>query len=170
MDAVSMLRTQMREAHDLLESTLGDITPEQLHFVPPGRALPIGAAYSHVLFSEDILVQHTKGEPPLYESGTATGASEPHPNFMRDDWSVYPAWTHSVRFDLPQLRAYAQRVYANTDAWLAGLTDADLDKADDFLQQNVGHLITRAMIAHADNLTGEISAIKGVQGLQGYPF
>jgi len=57
MDAISLLRTQMREAHNLLESTLGDITPEQLHFLPPGRALPVGAAYAHVIFSEDIMAQ-----------------------------------------------------------------------------------------------------------------
>lgn len=170
MDAVSLLRKQLRDAHELLESTLGDITPEQAHYAPPGRALPVGAAYAHVSFSEDILVQHMKGEPPLFESGAATGASEPHPNFMRDDWSVYPMWTARVRFDLPALRAYAQQVYANTDAWLATLTDADLEKQDSFLQQDVAHMISRAIIAHADNLAGEISAIKGVQGLQGYPF
>jgi hypothetical protein len=160
----------MRDAHELLESTVGDVTPEQLHFAPPGRALPVGAAYAHVIFSEDILVQHLKGEAPLFESGTPTGASEPHPNFTREDWNLYPAWTQRVRFDLPTLRAYAQTVYANTDAWLATLTDADLEKPDSFLQQDVGHMISRAIIAHADNLSGEISAIKGVQGLQGYPF
>ena len=170
MDAISLLRKQMRDAHELLESTVSDLTPEQLHFAPPGRALPVGAAYAHVIFSEDILVQHMKGEAPLFESGTPTGASEPHPNFMREDWNVYPAWTHRVRFDLAQLKAYAQQVYANTDAWLATLTDADLEKQDSFLQQDVAHMISRAIIAHADNLTGEISAMKGVQGLQGYPF
>ncbi len=170
MDAVSLLRTQLRDAHELLESTLGELTPEQLHFAPPGRALPVGAAYAHVLFSEDILVQNMKGEKPLYESGVPTGASEPHPNFLREDWNLYAGWTKAARFDLPQLKAYGQRVYANTDAWLATLTEADLDKPDSFLQQTVGHLISRALIGHADNLTGEISAAKGVQGLQGYPF
>ncbi len=170
MNAVELLRKQMRDAHELLESTVGELTPEQLHFTPPGRALPVGAAYAHVIFAEDILVQNSKGEKPLYERDVLTGASEPHPNFLREDWSVYPAWTQRVRFDLGQLKAYAQQVYANTDAWLATLTEADLDKTDNFLQQNLAHLISRALIAHADNLTGEISAIKGVQGLQGYPF
>lgn len=172
MDAISLLRMQMRDAHELLESTLGELTPDQLHFDPPGRALPVGAAYAHVIFSEDILVQHLKGEKPLFENGAPTGASEPHPNFMAEgaDWSQYPVWTRRVRFDLTQLRAYAQQVYANTDAYLATLAEGDLDKPDDFLQQSVGHMISRAVIAHADNLTGEISAIKGAQGLQGYPF
>jgi hypothetical protein len=161
---------QLDEAHKLMEATLGDATREQLHYAPSGRALPVGAAYAHVIYSEDILVQQAKGEKPLFESGVATGASEHHPNFLHEDWNQYADWTRRVRFDLPQLRTYAQQVYANSDAWLATLTEADLDKPDEFLHQSLAHLITRALIAHVDNLTGEISAIKGVQGMQGYPF
>jgi hypothetical protein len=172
MNAVELLRMQMREAHETLEATVGELTPEQLHFAPPGRALPVGAAYAHVIFSEDILVQYARGEKPLFEAGAKTGASEPHPNFMAEgaDWSVYPGWTQRVRFDLGELRAYARQVYANTDAYLESLTEDDLDKPEPFLQQTVAHFIARALVAHVDNLTGEVSAVKGVQGLQGYPF
>jgi hypothetical protein len=170
MDAISLLRMQLREAHDLLESTVGDVTSEQLHYLPAGRALPVGAAYAHVIFSEDIMVQGWKGEPPLYESGILTGANPRHPNFMTEDWGGYAGWTQSARFDLAQLRAYAQQVYANTDAYLAGLSEAGLDKVDEFTQKTVAFLISRGVIAHADNLAGEISAAKGLQGLQGYPF
>ncbi len=169
MNAVELLRMQMREAHELLESTMGDITAEQVHYLPQGRALPVGAAYAHVIFSEDMMVQGQKGEKPLFESGVATGASEPHPNFMAEgtDWSLYPEWTQRVRFDLDALRAYAKQVYANSDAWLASLTEADLDKPNPFFQNTMAHFISRALIGHVDNLTGEISAAKG---LQGYPF
>jgi len=86
------------------------------------------------------------------------------------DWSLYPDWTKRVRFDLPQLKAYAQQVYANTDAWLASLTEADLDRVDEYTQQSMAFLVARGLIGHIDNLTGEISAAKGIQGLQGYPF
>ena len=170
MDAIELLRMQMREAHELLESTMGDVTPEQLHYLPEGRALPIGAAYAHVIFSEDIMVQGWKGEAPLFESGIPTGATPRMPNFMVEDWGGYAAWTKSARFDLAQMRAYAERVYANTDAYLARLTPADLDKVDEFAQKSAAFLISRGLIAHADNLAGEISAAKGLQGLQGYPF
>lgn len=170
MDAVSLLRMQMTEAHRLLELTLGEPSPEQLHYVPEGRALPIGAAYAHVIFSEDILVQALKGQKPLFESGARTGTSEPMPNFMAGAWTDYATWTQTVRFELPDLKAYAQRVYENTDAYLATLSEADLDKPDSLFNQSLGYMISRALIGHADNLTGEISAAKGFQGLQGYPF
>lgn len=168
MDAVSLLRMQMKEAHNLLESTVGDVTPEQLHYLPQGHALPVGAAYAHVIFSEDILVQVLKGQEPLFETGTPTGASEPMPNFMKG-WEDYAGWTKRVRFDLPQLRGYAQKVYANTDAYIASLSEADLEKPDPFGQKSLAYFLSRGMIGHIDNLAGEISAAKGLQGLQGYP-
>lgn len=169
MDAISLLREELKEAHDLLESTVGEVTPEQLHFVPEGRALPVGAAYAHVIFSEDIMVQQVLSTgSPLYETGGPTGASEPMPNFMRGEWGNYVDWTKRVRFDLAQFRAYAQKVYAASDAYLASLTEADLDRPSPF-GASVAHMISRALIGHVDNLTGEISAAKGVQGLQGYP-
>ncbi len=169
MDVISLLRMQMSEAHNLLEVTVGEVTEEQVHYLPEGRALPVGAAYAHVIFSEDILIQTLKGQEPLFETGTATGASEPMPNFMKG-WEDYAGWTRRVRFDLAQLRDYAQKVYANTDAYLASLSEADLDRPDPWGQKGLGYFISRALIGHIDNLTGEISAAKGFQGLQGYPF
>jgi hypothetical protein len=168
MDAISLLRILMDEAHSLLESTVGDVTSDQLHYVPEGRALPVGAAYAHVIFSEDILIQLLKGQAPLFEAGTPTGASVPMPNFMKG-WEDYAGWTKQVRFDLVQLRAYAKAVYANTDAYLATLTEADLDKPDPFGQKSLGYFVGRWLLGHVDNLAGEISAAKGLQGLQGYP-
>jgi hypothetical protein len=170
MDTITLLRDDLRVAHELMESTLGDPTPEQLHYLPAGRALPMGAAYAHTLFSEDYLVHGLKGEPPILESGINTGASEPMPNFMAGDWAGYADWTKRARFDLPALRDYAKQVYAATDAYLASLSEADLDREVEFFRSSLGSMICRGLIGHVDNLTGEISATRGLQGLQGYPF
>src|SRR5438132_1183238 len=35
---------------------------------------------------------------------------------------------------------------------------------------NVGWVLSREVVGHADNIAGEISCLKGLQGLQGYPF
>jgi hypothetical protein len=75
-----------------------------------------------------------------------------------------------VRFDLAKLRAYGARVYAATDAYLASLTESDLDQQEPMFQSSLAHTISRGLIGHVDNLTGEISAAKGLQGLKGYPF
>ena len=62
-----------------------------------------------------------------------------------------------------------------SDAYLASLSDDDLDGQVDLSSfgmgsQQLASFFSRAVIAHADNLTGEISAAKGLQGLRGYPF
>jgi hypothetical protein len=79
-----------------------------------------------------------------------------------------------VKVDLPALKAYAEKVYANTDSILAGMSDDDLQTMVDVSSAGLGVLPKQVLITllllNAAAHTGEISAIKGVQGLQGYPF
>jgi hypothetical protein len=41
------IRGQLRSANWLIEETFPDVTDEMAHFAPPGKALPIGAAFAH---------------------------------------------------------------------------------------------------------------------------
>jgi len=177
MDAVTLMREQLRAAHGLLEETLGDPTPEQLHYIPQGHALPVGAAYAHVIVSEDILVNGMlrKQQPLCATPGAVTGLSEPMPAFSAEAWPGYKDWTHRVRVEVPALRRYAEEVYAASDAYLASLSAEDLDGHVDLSSFGMGSpqlasFLSRTVVAHVDNLTGEISAAKGLQGLKGYPF
>jgi hypothetical protein len=177
VDQVLFLREQLQSAHGLLEDTVGDSTSEHLHYIPQGHALPVGAAYAHVLFSEDMLVQGMlRSSAPRFSTlNGRSGVSEPMPDFSPAAWAGYEGWTRRVKVDLPALRAYGKQVYADTDAYLAGLSEADLAKSVDlsdlgFGNQTLAWFIGRILIGHVDNLTGEISAAKGLQGLKGYPM
>lgn len=70
-----------------------------------------------------------------------TGIGEPLPMGPWDEWA------RRVVIDVPAMRAYAQAVYANTDAYLATATMEEWNDG----------------AAHC----GETSAVKGLQGLQG---
>lgn len=55
------------------------------------------------------------------------------------------------------------------------LTDEDLARVLDltsvgFGQMTVGTLLNRMVLGHIDNMTGEISVLKGLQGAKGYPI
>jgi uncharacterized damage-inducible protein DinB len=81
----------------------------------------------------------------------------------------------SVDVDLPQFRAYAKAVHAAADAYLASLQPGDLDRPVDLGGFGLGvqtttWVIFNFIIGHVSCHTGEISAIKGVQDLKGYPF
>lgn len=172
------IRAQMKSAHWLIEETISDVSDEMAHFAPPGKALPIGAAYVHYVTGEDWMIHSLfKGVAPLMAGPWAgrTGVSEPQPG-PGDDWPTrFEAWCRRVRVDLPAFRVYAKAVYEATDAYLASLPDVDLSREVDLSpmgmgMQTVGFVLDNALLGHAYCHCGEISAAKGIQGKKGYPF
>ncbi len=174
------LRGQVQSAHWILEATMEDVNAEMAHWVPPGIALPIGAAYAHFVTAEDLVVNALfRGGVPLFAGSHAdkTGLSElpPSPASAKDWAGEFAGWCRRVRIDLPVLRAYAQSVYAATDAYLSDLPDRELDRAMDLSAagmgtQSIGFVVNNALIGHAFCHCGEVSALKGMQGKKGYPF
>ena len=172
MDMRVLLQQYITFSHDTLEATLGAVTADQARSVPEGRANSIAANYAHVMIGEDYFINTmAQGKPPLMATtmAGAMGLSAPPP---QGDWSE---WARSVEIDVPALRAYGRAVYANTDAFLASLSDEDLDRTIDLTAFHFGHVPMPLFLAifvggHTNLHTGEISYAKGVQGLQGYPF
>ena len=105
-----------------------------------------------------------------------SGVSEPMPMPGSPDWSeAYRAWARRVQVDLASLKSYAEAVYAATDAFLASLSDADLDRELDltavgFGQQKLSWILNFLVLNHIGTETGEISALKGIQRVKGYPY
>jgi hypothetical protein len=176
MNAIELLKEELKSAHDLVEQTVGDATPEQLAKHPGEKAFPLGALYGHVVFSEDAivngLIQH---KTPLYQGEwkEKTGANKQHPE-MDENWEKNNIeWSNSVVVTLPTMREYAKAVYANTESYLNSLSENDLDSDIDlgsWGKYKLGTMLFSFVIGHACSLAGEMSAVKGVQGLKGYPF
>jgi hypothetical protein len=178
MDSISLLRQQFGMAHNVLESTMEGVTNEQAAWQPAGKAQSVAASYAHVVLSEDMLVNGLfSGQTSMFATDWAgkTGASELMPMPGADWDTTYGAWTRNVKVDLAAMRRYANAVYARTDEYLASLTPADLDRSLDLSglgmgQMSLGGALSMLALGHVNNLAGEISAIKGTQGLKGYPF
>ena len=174
---VELLRRVVADARKVLEGTMADVTQAQAESVPPGIANPLGATYAHVVWSEDMTVQGMfRQAAPLFASSWQgrTGLSEPMPT-PGPEWVNYGPWTRRVKVDLQALRQYAQAVAAETDAWIASLGDADLDRPVDLSgaglgQHTLGSAIALLVANHLGTETGEISVLKGIQGAKGYPF
>ena len=179
ISAGALLREQLVNAHQQLDQMMAEVSAEQAHWAPPGKAHPIGALYTHILLYEDLILHFlVQGQPPLFmdEWEGRVGVSElpplPSAETGVPDWS---AWARGARFDLDQLRAYSQAVYASSDTTLSALGDDDLTRTVDLGWLGLGQpplrwVIDRFVIGHADAHLGEISCVKGVQGLQGYGF
>lgn len=173
--ATQLLLAQLQAAHNSLEQTMEGVTNEVAHFMPPGTANPIAGTYAHLVFSEDLFLHaFLKKSTPLMDTAFKdnTGASEVQPS----DWQVaYPKWLREVRVDVPQLRTYAKAVFETTEKYVATLTDEDLERDVDMTTFGMGSrkahdFISNMLISHVSSIMGEISVLKGIQGLKGYPF
>ncbi len=173
--AVYLLLDQLKEAHNYMNQTMEGVTNEVAAFMPPGKANPIAGTYAHLIFSEDFFISTMiRHNQPLFETEfkDKTGASEIQPS----EWEhAYPKWLKEVKVDIEQMNTYAKAVYASTEHYLASLTDEELEKEVDMSAFGMGNrklanVLGMMIIMHTNNIMGEISVLKGIQGLKGYPF
>lgn len=180
METTQLLREQLHQAHAFLDSAVTGATDAQAHWVPQGRANPLGATYAHVLFGEDAFISNLAGHVPLFASAWAerTGVSEAPP--LAPTGSVFPLapewfdWGRRVRVDLPALRRYDQAVREATDSYLADLRDDDLATTLDLSAVGFGHptlawILSAGLVGHTLAHWGEIVCLKGLQGERGFP-
>jgi len=174
MEVGSLIRAQLQGSHQILEGTMQDVTAEQAHWAPPGKAIPLGATYAHILVAEDGLVNGmAKGAAPLLATSWAgkTGMSEPPPG----PGAGWDEWARTVKVDLGQMNEYAKAVFANTDEYVAALSAQDLERSLDLSgfglgQQTLAFFLGGLVRQHVDHHCGEASCLKGLQGAKGYPF
>jgi hypothetical protein len=174
MKAIQLLKEQLKSAHNTQENTIKDVQKTNLHFSKVKKALPVGAAYAHSVIGEDIVLSTMlANKKPISLNNPNTGLSEPMPSFSQ--WDKHEKWAKSVQIDLPKLQKFAKKVYQTTEDYIDTLSEKDLDREFDLSgmgagKQNLAYILNNFIILHIANLTGEISAIKGIQGLKGYPF
>ncbi len=171
MNAIEIHREGLRWAYDLLEMVMADVTPEMAHTQPPGIANPLAAIYAHAIIDLDAIpnmVLH--GQPARYQTDWSgkTGISEVQ-------WQSDLAWARRVRVDLPAAKAYGAAMFEAADAWLSKLDEAALAREVDLTGVGMGvhpvsWCISALITSHLNNMAGEISVLKGIQGAKGYPF
>ncbi|HXV43061.1 MAG TPA: DinB family protein [Anaerolineae bacterium] len=175
---VSLLQMQLKAAHEFLEGTMQGATTTQAHWSPPGLANPLGATYAHVALSEDGIINGMlKGSAPLFatswEGKVGLNALPPLPGPGQNGLPAWNEWARQVQVNLAALQQYAQAVYANTEEYLASLSDDDLDRALDLSALGLGqHTVASLLSTALSNVQwhcGEIACLKGLQGMRGYP-
>lgn len=173
--AVALLHEQLKDAHECVEATMNGVTDEIASDMPPGKANPIAGTYAHLLFSEDFFIHGLlQQKPPLFETEWKgkTGISENQPT----EWEVaYPKWLREVTVHVAEAREYAKAIYNASEAYVASLTEGDLEREVDMSQWGMGkrtvaNILSGMVIGHARDINGEISVLKGIQGLKGYPW
>ena len=165
-----LLRAQYQQAHTVVEQVIDDVGPDALtHVAAEGNVGAIGAIYAHLVYDEDGMIGGPAGRESIWESGgwsAKTGLEMPGPMQTEE-------WTRSgPQYDLAAFREYAQAVYAATDDYLANASDEALAaEIDTFAgKQPAAQYLGTMCLWHVQSHQGEISALKGIQGLKGLPF
>ncbi len=166
MDVKGTLQQQMQALHGTLEAAIRDCPSEALAQKLPGSTInSIGAIYAHTIFGEDGLLNGlVRGGTPVYFAGDWA----PKVGLDMPRGTMEPDWTVSLDIDL--FRQYAAAVYQATDEYLATVTEAELDRIVDpgfAPPMPVRSFIANLLAWHLATHQGEISALKGVQGLNG---
>lgn len=170
MDAAQFVRTQFAAVRRVSDAVTRDLTDDLIDWTPSGTANPIAATLIHTVNAEDSFIQKMiQGKPQLrWETG---------------DWGkkvglkTLPGkgsgWeeARAGRYSVAAILGYQEEVHAATDSYLETLTPGELSR------QIVMFGSTRAvadalamLVEHTAHHIGEISALKGVQGVQGMPF
>ena len=171
MDTLDFFRTSFGRLHTTTADAVKDLTVEQLNFKPGDQHYSIAWVLWHLVRTEDLILRQVLQKQPerwaeggwaattgLPERGQGTGQT---PEQARDI---------EVR-DLSQFLDYAREVWADVDAYLAGLSESDLDamlpwrRAEEPLGQIIGNHVMTHLFGHRN----EIYWLRSEQGLQGSP-
>jgi hypothetical protein len=171
VDTVELLQYTVGNAFSILEQVTADLTQEQADWMPPGLAIPIGAGYWHAISGTDFLVHSWgMGQAPLSQTAGWEEKVVLHQDPIPE--GEHGADLRSIRIDLAAMHDYARAVTATVEGWLATLTAEDMERKIDTPvgELNLAQMLETFVAWHINAHCGEISSLKGCQGVRGYPF
>ena len=169
MDVKTTLQQQMQSLHGTMDAAMSDCSAEVLAGKLAGSTInSVGAVYAHTIFSEDGLVNGlVRGGTPVYFAG----GWAPKVGLEMPQGGMEPDWAVTLPLDI--FRQYAAAVGKATSEYLSSATDAELERVVDpgfAPPMPVRTLFANVLAWHLASHQGEISALKGVQGVNGLVF
>ena len=172
MDAIELLRFQVRLTWDWLDVTVSDVTEEQANWQPLGVANSIAATYAHTMIAadEDFNKVMAGGQMLVYTTWSERcGLSELPPDEV---WG-WGEWGKRMHMDLAAFRGYAAAVRETVEEWLGRITPellaSDVDMTPFGLGVWKGLEFYNLHVHHPRIHGGEIACLKGLQGASAWP-
>jgi hypothetical protein len=140
------------------------MTDEQYNSKPQGTANSIAKSHVHAIATVDFLL-----------NGTVKGGQMDWPAFAAANGlpgNPMEIWDHTGAIPLAAMKEYDAKVQKSAIDYVGSLSESDLDREIDtpfFGKQTAAYLIQLAGM-HAVGHGGDMSAVKGLQGLKGLPF
>lgn len=169
MNAQEIVKSQIAFAHQTFRGIMQDVNDAIAASVPAGNIQPIGPIAAHTVLSEDYFMSVAMGSSPIFAlEGWRPKIGAPEADNTR--------LTHDVAagtvLNLEAFNEYATKVFTSTEGWLAN-ADADAlarEVETPFGKMPALQLVSGLVLYHISEHSGEIAAIKGIQGMKGLPF
>ena len=164
MNAKDYARSQVEGALDFLATCAKDMDEAQYNHKPAGNCNPAAKLHAHALSGADFFVTVVLAGQPLKwpEFASQTGLPENAMEIWGSDATVKPS----------VMQAYAEAIKGPILEYVDSLSDEDLDREIDtrFAGTQTIAWVLQLVGSHTLGHAGEISAVKGTQGLKGLPF
>ncbi len=164
MQATSYAKQELEQVFDFMGACLQEVTDDQYNWKPAGTCNPIAKLHAHALSAVDFFVNFLlRGNARMWpEIAAKTGLPA----------NSLEIWQADVRLPRAEMQAYATRLRDSVSAYVASLSDGDLDRQVEtrIMGRQTAGWILQLAASHTASHTGEISAVKGMQGLKGLPF
>jgi hypothetical protein len=157
VDAIAMLRNRNAAVTASLLDAIGPLDGVDLVRPVAPATSPLGLTLWHVPRTQDWLVQASVRGVPEVAEGFVGGLPDPEAYGFGTGLSEQQAAAAAAAVDTNRLPAYAVAVRDAVDAWLASLSDADLDAVPPFA--------ARQQVRSAYSTPGALRAVDSPDGL-----
>ena len=168
MDFIEWLQTEIAEGHVMGDQVMDGLTGEVAHFEPGGTTNNIAQLMAHLTMGQDRAINVAiRGGQSVFDLG-GWGARTGIPSERGAIWNK--GW----KLDLDAFQTYRTQVNQSAKAFMASAKPSDFEGETQWgppgmMRPKLWVLGTPAT-SHLRFHYGEISTIKGLQGLKGLPF
>lgn len=164
MNATEYATSQLQQVFNLLNMCTDGMDEQQYNFQPQGTCNSVAKSHVHAISGIDFFVlQMLKGGPMLWpEFGPKNGLPA----------NPQEIWSHADPVPLAAMKDFSTQAQKAALEYVGSLTENDLEREVDtrfFGKQSAGWVL-QLMGMHTAGHAGDISAVKGMQGLKGLPF
>ena len=166
MDIKEFIIAGLVDAHRMGDIAMEELTPKVAHFEAGGTANSIAQLLAHMTMGEDHAVNGIlKGGTRIFDTGgwsAKTGIPDGRGAVWQKDWQL----------NIDGFTAYRDAVKRSSISYFETPAASDLDREVEAFgaPRKASNVVQIFVINHLLGHSGEISALKGIQGLKGLPF
>lgn len=165
MNTAAYAKYALEQTFNLMNSVAEGMDDGHYNWQPGGTCNAIAKSHVHALTSIDFFVNMlAKGGGAMIWPEFATKMGLPA--------NPMGIWGFEGQVPLAMMKEYAEQVQASALEYVGGLSDADFDREleTQFFGKQPLAFIIQIIGLHSAGHLGDMSAVKGMQGLKGLPF